>query len=126
MPMSFRSVRLLSLGLSLVACQSVPPGPPAPAPPLPAAAQPGLAFAQATCGSCHEVGRSGHSSNPNSPPFMAIVNQDGLTEDTLTTWLRGAHNYPSEMDFYLTDAQVRELVAYMLTLRDPTYRRAPD
>lgn len=57
---------------------------------------------------------------------MAIVNQEGLTEETLSTWLRGAHNYPSEMDFYLNDAQVTQLVGYMLTLRDPNYRRPPD
>jgi hypothetical protein len=30
------------------------------------------------------------------------------------------------MDFYLNDAQVNELVAYMLTLKDPNYRRPPD
>ena len=38
----------------------------------------------------------------------------------------GAHNYPSEMNFYLNDAQVDQLVGYMLTLRDPNYRRPPD
>ena len=86
----------------------------------------GQAFAQSTCGGCHAVGRSGHSSNSNAPPFMAIVNQAGLTRETLSTWLRGAHNYPAEMDFYLNEQQVRRLVAYMLTLRDPHYRRPPD
>ena len=115
---------LLCLALSLASCQGVPRA--APAPPAPSAASPGQVFAEATCGSCHAVGRYGHSSNPGAPPFMALVNQEGLTEETLTTWLRGAHNYPSEMDFYLRDAEVAQLVAYMLTLRDPNYRRPPD
>jgi hypothetical protein len=30
------------------------------------------------------------------------------------------------MDFSLNDRQVDELVEYMLTLRDPNYRRPPD
>ena len=118
------SLHLLCLALPLVACQGVPST--APAPSAPSAASPGEAFAEATCGSCHAVGRFGHSSNPNAPPFMALVNQEGLTQETLTTWLRGAHNYPSEMDFYLRDAEVTQLVAYLLTLRDPNYRRPPD
>ncbi len=113
---------LLCLALPLAACQAVPAATPAPA----SEGTPGQAYAEATCGSCHAVGRYGHSSNPNAPPFMAIANQEGLTEETLTTWLRGAHNYPSEMDFYLNESQVRQLVAYMLTLRDPNYRRPPD
>jgi hypothetical protein len=68
----------------------------------------------------------GTSSNPDAPPFPAIVNQEGLTPDTLTSWLRGAHNYPREMNFYLQERDADTLVAYMLTLRDPNYRRAPD
>lgn len=121
------SLHLLYLALPLSACQSVPSDAPvAPAPTATSAASPGQAFAETTCGGCHAVGRSGHSSVSTAPTFMAIVNQEGLTEQTLTTWLRGAHNYPSEMDLYLNDAQVDQLVAYMLTLRDPNYRRPPD
>ena len=122
--MWIKSFHLLCLALPLAACQSVPAA--EPTPPAPSATSSGQAFAEATCGSCHAVGRYGHSSNSNAPPFMAIVNQEGLTEETLSTWLRGAHNYPSEMDFYLNDRRVSELVAYMLTLRDPNYRRPPD
>jgi hypothetical protein len=60
------------------------------------------------------------------PPFAAIANQEGLTEETLATWLRGAHNYPAEMNFYLNERQVNELVAYFLSLKSPNYRRPPD
>ena len=29
-----------------------------------------------------------------------------IPAETLNEWLRGAHNYPREMDFYLTQTQV--------------------
>jgi mono/diheme cytochrome c family protein len=118
----FKPLYLLVLPLVLTACQDLPSAGPAPS----IAAPRGQVLAQAKCGGCHAVGRYGRSSNPNSPPFPAIVNQEGLTAETLSTWLRGAHNYPTEMDFYLGEREVDELVAYMLTLRDPNYRRPPD
>ena len=114
-------LRPLCLAPLLAACQVVPP-----AEPTPSTTPPGEAFARASCGGCHAVGRHGSSSNPNAPPFPAIVNQEGLTAETLSTWLRGAHNYPREMDFSLRDPEVDALIAYMLTLRDPNYRRPPD
>lgn len=104
----------LGLVAGIAACQSVPPAEP----------HPGLAFAQASCGGCHAVERIGVSPNPKAPPFAAIVNQTGLTDATLGTWLRDAHNYPEEMEFYLEGPEVDALVAYMITLRDPDYRPA--
>ena len=86
----------------------------------------GHALAQATCAACHAIEEEGSSRRSNAPPFPVIVNQEGLTKETLSNWLRGAHNYPSEMDFYLREPEVRVLVAYMLTLRDPSYQRPPD
>lgn len=108
--------------LLLTACQNLSLAEPA----LSATTPRGQAFAQATCGGCHETGLYGTSSNPNAPPFGYIANQEGLTAETLTVWLGGAHNYPTEMDFYLSEREVDALVAYMLTLRDPNYRRPPD
>jgi mono/diheme cytochrome c family protein len=116
-----RFAQLIGLTLLLAACQNLPPAEPAAA-----TTHPGQAFAQSSCGGCHAVGRYGSSSNPNAPPFPAIANQEGLTEETLSSWLRGAHNYPSEMNFYLVEREVDALVAYMLSLRDPNYRRPPD
>jgi hypothetical protein len=55
-----------------------------------------------------------------------IVNQEGLTAATLSHWLRGAHNYPAEMDFRLYEQKADTLVSYMMTLRDPNYRRPAD
>jgi mono/diheme cytochrome c family protein len=82
----------------------------------------GHAFAQTTCASCHGVERhSTLSPDPNAPSFPTIVNRQGLTAQTLATWLRDAHNYPAEMDMQLDPANLDDLVAYMLTLRDPGY-----
>jgi mono/diheme cytochrome c family protein len=78
-------------------------------------------LAQAVCGDCHAVERYGASPNPNAPPFAAIVNQPGLSPETLAAWLRDAHNYPEEMEFYLDGPEVDRLVEHMLTLRDPNY-----
>jgi len=108
-----KSASSITLALGVVACQSTPPQP-----------HPGLAFAQASCGGCHAVERLGVSPNPAAPPFAAIVNQPGLSDATLGDWLRDAHNYPEEMEFYLKGPEVDGLVAYMLTLRDPGYRPA--
>jgi mono/diheme cytochrome c family protein len=99
---------------------------PAPAPARARLATEGESFAQVTCAACHAIAKTGSSPRSNAPPFPVIVNQEGLTEATLSEWLRGAHNYPREMDFYLRDPEVRALVAYMLTLRDPHYQRPPD
>jgi mono/diheme cytochrome c family protein len=111
----------LVLGLALAgaaaACQPL-----SPAGEITAETRPGLAFAKASCGGCHAIDRRSVSPNPNALPFAAIVNQEGLTGNTLAAWLRNAHNYPDEMKFSLDGHKVDDLVAYMLTLRDPNYR----
>jgi mono/diheme cytochrome c family protein len=122
MEMKLKLARLICLMLPLAACQGLPPA----APGVSTTADRGRAFAQASCSGCHAVARFGSSSNPDAPPFPAIANQEGLSAESLTYWLRGAHNYPQEMDFHLNERQVEELVAYLLTLRDPNYRRPPD
>ena len=117
-----KTLRWLCLPLLLAACQQVPPIDAASSP----LAMQGQAFARETCSSCHAIGRDARSPNSAAPLFPVIVNQEGVTAETLSVWLRGAHNYPREMDFYLQEAEVNALVAYMLTLRDPNYRRPPD
>ena len=80
-------------------------------------------FVRSTCGGCHAIDARSLSRNPRAPSFPEIVNTEGLTEETLSGWLRGAHNYPTEMDFYLTDRAVARIVSYMLTLKDPDFKR---
>ncbi|HEU4651710.1 MAG TPA: hypothetical protein VFS49_09880 [Croceibacterium sp.] len=87
--------------------------------PVAASVPPGLLAAEGTCGGCHALARGEASPNPKAPPFATIVNRPGVTAETLAAWLRDAHNYPEEMEFYLEPREVEELVAYMLTLREP-------
>ncbi|WP_241212705.1 cytochrome c [Sphingomonas sp. ABOLG] len=116
-----KRLHLLCCTLLLAACQKLPPAEIAQA----SAPSTGQIFAQASCGSCHAIGRAGMSSNSMAPPFPELVNKEGLTRETLTFWLRGAHNYPIEMDFSLKEEEVDDLVTYMLTLRDPDYMPPP-
>ena len=103
--------------LALAACQ---PAPPARSSLSPVAR--GEALARSSCAGCHAIGSRGSSPNPKAPPFALVVNQQDLTATTLSAWLRDAHNYPREMDFSVNAREVDDLVAYMLTLRDPAYR----
>ncbi len=80
-----------------------------------------LGFAQGACGDCHAVESPGLSPNPEAPAFADIANREGLDAQTLTRWLRDAHNYPEAMDFDLDAPQVEELTDYILTLRDENY-----
>ena len=82
-----------------------------------------LAFAQGACGGCHAVEKPWLSPNPASPTFADIANREGVTEDTLQAYLTDAHNYPMVMDFDLDPEQAKELAHYILTLRDPEYRK---
>lgn len=85
-----------------------------------------LAFVEAACGGCHAVKGEAISPNPLSPAFAAIANRDGLTRESLASWLRDAHNYPEEMDFGLSSGQIEMIADHMLTLRSAEYKRLPD
>lgn len=79
------------------------------------------ALAQAACAGCHSVEPYGLSPNPNAPEWPVIANRQGVTRQTLTSWLVEAHNYPEQMDFYLEDDEVDQLVTYMLSLQRDDY-----
>ncbi|MEN7536527.1 c-type cytochrome [Aurantiacibacter flavus] len=111
---------LLSMPLILGACQTVTADEAAVARSV--ATTDGHALAQAACAGCHSVERYGLSPNPKSPEFPTIANARGLSVATLTNWLRNAHNYPEEMDFYLEDDETASLVSYILSLRDEAYQ----
>lgn len=85
-----------------------------------------LAFVQAACGGCHAVEGQDLSPNPASPPFADIANREGLSKETLVSWLTDAHNYPEVMDFDLDPPQVEGIAEYILTLRSDNYRKLPD
>lgn len=81
----------------------------------------GMTFARAHCAACHAVA-TGISPKPEAPSFETIVNTTGLTGDTLKPWLMDSHNYPEIMNFAIAPAQIDDLAAYMLTLKNPSYR----
>ena len=87
-----------------------------------AAAEPNPpAFVEAACGDCHSVEPAFLSPNPNAPSFASIANREGLTDDTLSSWLADAHNYPELMDFDLNADQIDVVADYMITLRRADY-----
>ncbi|MFN6942658.1 MAG: c-type cytochrome [Parvibaculum sp.] len=77
----------------------------------------GKTLAETNCSSCHATGPTGQSSHAEAPAFAMLVNEKGADADTLSAWLRSAHNYPEEMQFYLRDPEIKTLVAYMLSLK---------
>ncbi len=115
-----RPTIILLTALALAGCQTA-----ANAPPETEEMRHARGFTQAACGGCHGVARFGLSANPNAPEFPTIVNRSGVTRATLRDYLLNAHNYPEEMDFYLDEDEVDELVMYMMTLRDADYTLPP-
>jgi mono/diheme cytochrome c family protein len=117
---------------TLAACQSAPASEGAalasPASPgeqeAPRRAIGDIAFIEAACADCHAIRRLELSPNPEAPSFADIGNREGLTGETLSAFLKDAHNYPEAMDFDLTPARADALSAYILTLREENYRPA--
>ena len=129
-----KPLSVVALAILLAACQPAPSGDevesvpsmaePATSPDSRLGAEPFskvLGFAQGACGDCHAVENPGLSPNPEAPAFADIANREGLDVQTLSRWLRDAHNYPEAMDFDLDAPQVEELTEYILTLRDENY-----
>lgn len=79
------------------------------------------AFVEAACGGCHAVEPPFLSPNPAAPSFASIANRRGLSERSLASWLSQAHNYPEDMDFTLSQAQIDRIAAYTVTLRSAGY-----
>jgi mono/diheme cytochrome c family protein len=125
----------LALGLLLAACQPILQGEPeARSPALASAGSTDgrygqgrpvsdIAFAEAACAGCHAIRPLELSPNPDAPSFTDIANRQGLTAQTLSAFLRDAHNYPEVMDFDLDPTRADALAAYILTLRDASYKR---
>jgi mono/diheme cytochrome c family protein len=81
-------------------------------------------LAETRCAACHSVTANGSSPNPESPGFEDIANRSGLTSATLRQYLRDAHNYPDAMQFRIDRRQVRDLSAYIVTLKKHGYKPA--
>ncbi|MEL6530568.1 MAG: hypothetical protein AAGK01_00025 [Pseudomonadota bacterium] len=115
--MKQRAIFLTVMAGSLAACQTAGPAAQQASAPNPPA------FVEAACGGCHAVQPPFLSPNPEARSFEAIANREELSEATLASWLKDAHNYPDVMDFDLSEEQADEIAQYMVTLRRGDYRR---
>ena len=73
-------------------------------------------LAHALCINCHVVDTQGPVIRTDRvPSFSWIANQKGLTSTTLPVWLSRSHERMP--DFSLTRDEIRQLTAYILSLR---------
>lgn len=84
----------------------------------------GRELAREVCAACHPVGPdAGEAVEPLSLPFEEglplafedIANAKGVTEAVLDVWLTSTH--PTMPDFVLTPEEIRDVVAYILSLK---------
>jgi len=70
------------------------------------------------CASCHAV-RAGQTQSPlaTAPSFEEIAHMPGMTEAALAVWLT-AQSHPTMPNFIFSQQQVRNVSAYILSLRD--------
>ncbi|MCA1456058.1 cytochrome c [Bradyrhizobium sp. BRP22] len=78
----------------------------------------GRQLALGVCASCHAV-RAGQPQSPlaTAPSFEKIANTPGMTAAALNFWLT-AHAHPTMPLLILSSQQVRDVSAYILSLRD--------
>ena len=80
-------------------------------------ARKGLAYAQQVCSGCHNVLRTDTASpNPQAPAFKKVANTPGMSITALTVWSRTTH--PTMPNLVIEPADMDDLIAYILSLRD--------
>jgi mono/diheme cytochrome c family protein len=76
----------------------------------------GRMFSEEACASCHAIQLSQMTSpDANAAPFQQIADTAGITGIALTVWLQTPH--PTMPNLQLTQAEKRNLIAYILALR---------
>jgi mono/diheme cytochrome c family protein len=80
--------------------------------------QQGRQLALDVCASCHAV-RAGQTQSPlaTAPSFKEIAHMPGMTAAALAFWLT-AQSHPTMPNLILSPQQVRNVSAYLLSLRD--------
>ncbi len=80
-------------------------------------AEAGREFAREVCATCHAV-EGGDATSPHSaaPTFRAIAEVPGMTATAITVILRTPHRQMP--DLILTPEEVRDVAAYILTLKN--------
>ena len=77
----------------------------------------GRQLALDVCASCHAV-RAGETRPPltTAPSFQEIADTPGMTAIALSIWLKD-QSHPTMPNFVLSSQQVRDVSAYILSLR---------
>jgi mono/diheme cytochrome c family protein len=87
----------------------------------------GRELATAVCSACHVAPAGADESERDEPrslpfpegvplPFEDIANTEGVTAAVLQAWLLSTH--PTMPDLVLTPQEIRDVVAYILSLRE--------
>lgn len=82
---------------------------------LPADAAHGLAVAERLCSNCHAVSNATESARGDVPPFATIANFPEQTAERLAGKIIIPH--PEMPSVQLTMSELRDVVAYILSLR---------
>lgn len=77
----------------------------------------GRDYARAYCSSCHAVGLTGSSPNPNAPTFRDVANRYPIEEMRQRIEDGFVEGHPKMPRFVLSPERADDLVAYLKTLR---------
>ena len=85
----------------------------------------GEKLAKAKCAVCHIVDEEGPASGERqaAPTFSSIAQRPKVTRAFLDSWLSGPHPGHGMPNFFLTYTEVRDVSAYILSLRKPGGQR---
>ena len=78
--------------------------------------QAGFEYAHAVCAACHAISQE-KSPNPKAPRFKDVANTPGMTPTALKVWLQNA-NHPTMPNIMIRGQELRNLIAYILSLKD--------
>jgi mono/diheme cytochrome c family protein len=78
--------------------------------------QAGFDYAHKVCGTCHAVSQE-PSPVPTAPRFKDVANTPGMTPTAIRVWLQAA-SHPTMPNIVIEGQQLRDLTAYMLSLKD--------
>ncbi len=76
----------------------------------------GERIARQWCGNCHQVARDPVRASDAVPSFPAIAQMSSTTQASLAAFLSSSHGRMP--DYALTRSEIRDVSAYILSLRD--------
>jgi len=80
----------------------------------------GRTVAAEICSACHAIAaeESGESPLSEAPSFVDVAATPGMTATALFAWMTTSH--PTMPNIILSPEELRNVVAYILSLQDPT------